>query len=89
MHEKGTCDFLQLVRCFCPILTHRYILVNLLSTKFRARSKSDFARHAGHLIYITHHVTCVNGNFLETGYVRNGEEVKAPTKVYEDRFRKQ
>jgi hypothetical protein len=31
---------------------------------------------------------CIKENFLETEYVRNGEEIKAPRKVYEDRFRK-
>ena len=41
------------------------------------RTKSDFASNAGHLIYITHHVTrALKKTFLKTGCARNGEEVK-------------
>jgi len=68
MKKKGTWDFWQLVRCFCPVLSHRYILLNLPSTKFRARSKSDFASLAGLLIYNRHHVTyTLKETFLRQG----------------------
>ena len=57
MYAKGKWFVLQHARCFCPFSTHRYILVNLLSTNFRAPTTSNFAIHAGHVIYFTHRVT--------------------------------